>query len=383
MRESLNQRLPSQPSALLLFAALASFGACNSSCPPGWITSGTLCHKMTIDGGAEVNGASQISDADRRLGSAAPSAGSAGTIDNVAGAANGGSAAMGNVANAGTAAIANVGTDEACPEEGQIRCALAGAGQRDAGQREQCVGGRWSVATACAAGQICDASGGCIALADLCRGNGGQAICDGNTLVCNADGANTATVDCTPGFCDADGAECDKCQPGQKTCQDGAVLTCDADGQNETSSACPDNGKCVDAGRCAACSVDGDCTSLTNACLVGYCSRDGTCGTKDAVNRSVCIGAGGVCLDGLCVGCLSDTDCSKKPQTPICNTLLHSCRECYKMPAASEAMGCSAAQSCSTVGTCVPKCGNGVIDAGEECEPPGTSICSPSCLKIP
>jgi hypothetical protein len=202
-------------------------------------------------------------------------------------------------------------------------------------------------------------------------------------MICNVDGTNAATIDCTPGFCDPAGAECDKCQGGQKTCQGNSVMTCNADGQTQTRSVCPDNGKCVGAGRCAACAVDGDCTALTNVCLVGYCSRDWTCGTKDAVNGSACVGGGGgLCLDGLCVMCRNDTDCSKLLETPLCDTLYHECRVCYQRPAAQEPFGCSATQSCSYVGTCVPKCGNGIVETGERCEPPGTSSCNASCLRI-
>ena len=199
-----------------------------------------------------------------------------------------------------------------------------------------------------------------------------KTACQGNTLTkCNSDGTAFASMmDCSPGTCDMSGGDCNKCEPGQKTCQADAVLTCDATGQTQSQSACPNGGKCIGTGQCVQCKTNADCSSLTRGCKVGVCSIEGKCSAQNAPDRTTSCSllfSSGVCSNGACVGCIDNTECGGTSGTPICEPLLHTCVECTLRAGCTTGQRCSG-NTCVAVGTRAlvegPNCGQGYILVG-------------------
>jgi hypothetical protein len=199
--------------------------------------------------------------------------------------------------------------------------------------------------------------------------------CQGNTLKkCNGDGSafdEAATMDCGTSVCDADGADCNRCEPGQKICMGNAAAVCDMAGQMHVTMPCPNGQKCQGAGQCVDCTADTDCASLTRDCKVGACENF-ECVAKDARSGTSCMagsrpgtcqsggkcectkqcskpcgdGCGGDCPDTCgsmmceyerdrCVQCLDDGDCrqlnsSNGCSVGMCNRSNGRCEESHR-----------------------------------------------------
>ena len=483
-------------SALVVATGLVA--ACgDAGCPSGTVQDGEYCRKSSEIAGAtgEQSGTSgetglpgSGSTGTAPLTTGVGASGTSGVMTTLGGMTgsltNGvlGTAGMGTMPQAGSGPAAatagmpamNAGAGvgvagppvpEPCATEGAIRCSAAGMNQR-----EQCTGALWVATTACASAEVCKSDGTCGTIADLCRGSGGEPVCDaqgamvpcnadgtagapqscmsaahcraglpnktcamcipnehrctdrslevcspdgmtfskvqdcetaklcnalvgactaaacepnkvacmGNTLTkCNADGTGFDMMQpCNSGTCDAAGGDCNMCQPGEKSCSGDTLQTCSADGQRFDQSRCPSNGHCTGVGNCVACTNDSHCPAASDDCKVSYCGSDSRCGTMNAADRTTCrtLLASGVCSSGTCVGCIDSTDCKNKLGTPVCDSLTRTCVEC------TATAGCNSDQTCS-FGRCVSKCGNGVKDPGEECDPPNTQYCDSMCME--
>jgi hypothetical protein len=298
-----------------------------------------------------------------------------------------------------------------------MRCAAGGSGLR-----ERCIGGYWTASSACATAETCTAAGVCSAIAELCRGSGGQAVCDGQgaLLVCNPD-ATVASQQLCKGaaHCRAGLASgsCAACIPNEEHHCSGVTLeVCAADGTGFTKvTDCPTAalcnelvGKCTtatcDAGKTACmgdtltrCNADG--TGFTNqtACGSGLCDAAGgdcnvcqpgekscdqnnvlTCNAEGQRRDSAACPSGGKCVGaGKCVACTADGDCSS--MTSGCK--VGSCGtdySCTSKNAPDQVTKCSTASGAGVcqAGSCVPCIGDG--DCANR---PGTPICSQnSCV---
>lgn len=192
-------------------------------------------------------------------------------------------------------------------------CAVCvpGAEYRCAGATlEVCVedGKTFTPMMECESAPLCDASSGSCTEATC---EAGKASCDGNTLLkCNSDATGfEVMMPCGQATCDSEGGDCNKCDPGTRTCEQDNVLTCDASGQNYSSESCSGGRKCVDDGRCVECVNDRDCSRLSTAdgCKVGVCQGE-SCTTSNATFRA-CVGEPGMCTGGRCV---CNANCSGK-----------------------------------------------------------------------
>jgi hypothetical protein len=235
---------------------------------------------------------------------------------------------------------------------------------------QTCVqdGQGFMTSTTCATAALCNAAAGACTTA-TCTPN--KITCQGDVLKkCNADGtAFASSTPCGTGLCDATAGECDICTPGQKSCEAGTNVarTCSATGQSyELLSCTGTKPKCVGTGQCVECASDTPCpassqTCKSNACnlLTNACSlsndRSGTACSTSAGQPGACDGA------GACVECLTEGDGRCGGSTPHCNSA-HKC------------VGCTSDSHCNPVsekcalGVCKAKCGDGIIDQGEDCE---------------
>lgn len=227
----------------------------------------------------------------------------------------------------------------------------------------------------------------------------------------------TAGVKCTaPGFTDLD-CFCDTCatlaaEPcnSNADCPSGAacggrrcIAGTNAGAACTATSECPGNGACGRPGQATA----------PNACDDGKCSPDPS--TPTSPNDGVC--AAGP-FDRLCSvetfrGCLNDTDCNPPPAGNCSNCVPNQVcsgkfRECFLDPIVRT--GTAGTQTAVIAATfCIPPttspavnsvaglpgpgglllpaliirsaatCGNGVLDTGEQCDPPAAPTCVGAC----
>lgn len=217
------------------------------------------------------------------------------------------------------------------------------------------------------------------------------------------------------------------------TCSQVSVSNCHGTAYYyEPNESCVNQGRLCDGGT-GQCQPDGTCcvteylgTCDYTECKEGITQCDGLCGgtISNKPNGTAC--TGGVCSNGSCVGCITDAECGGA--TPYCfggscvecmtnshcdtnGTSCSSVRACraYYIPYCDHNHTCQdddadyvidnsctgecASGQCSG-GSCVVLCGNGVLDAGEDCDGSlglptcqdlgyigGTTSCSPSvCL---
>ncbi|HEX4353357.1 MAG TPA: DUF4215 domain-containing protein, partial [Polyangiales bacterium] len=393
----------------------------DGQCPSGFYcdSDSQLCRRgadpTRDDAGSLVNGQT-AADASTSNSNAARS-GSSASVEHVGGssavsagsaALNGGSGAGRSGAGAGaptdadsagasgqaggTAAADGGGTiAESCTTESTLRCAAA------TGQREQCTGGHWRAAMACATGQTCSDlapnQGSCISLSDACRGSEGKTICDpqGTLIVCNSDGSAGASQPCKSlRHCQqglASGA-CADCIPSSEYHCDGATLqVCAADGKSFikqtdcataalcnaligmcTSATCTPNQFACQGDTLEQCNGDGTGFTSMSSCAKGMCDATGSdcnlCqpGVKSCDQRTVltcnasgqgydhaaCAGTQTCVGAGRCVDCASDDDCS---------ALTQGCKIGYCFPGLN-ACGTKNATDQTT------RCASGVCSAG-------------------
>jgi hypothetical protein len=285
---------------------------------------------------------------------------------------------------------------ETCAAMGAMRCAATGSGQR-----EVCAGGYWAAGVACAAGQTCTATGTCAAIAELCRGSAGEAVCDaqGALLMCNADATLGAQQMCkSAAHCRAGLASrgCATCIPNQEYhCAGVTLQVCAADGMSFTKMTdCPTEGLCNEAlGQCSTavcapgkttcagdtlktCNADGTAFASQVPCGAGLCDGIGgdcnlcqpgektcdstqknvlTCNAQGqsrdsapCANNAKCVGA------GKCVACTLDSDCPDPGacKERHCNTAAGTCEPVLSQ-AHTHCSNFGIAGFCSASGSCL------------------------------
>jgi cysteine-rich repeat protein len=219
-------------------------------------------------------------------------------------------------------------------------------------------------------------------------GKGGSGATDGST------GGSAGTTGSQCGNGNIDGAE--ECDDGNLSSGDG----CD----NDCSFTCTDPGDCDDANACngaEGCGADHKCTAGTPLNDGDSCGTDLVCVGGNCVSASCGDGqtqTGEECDDGdaddnngcntqCTFSCLStdpSKDCSATGDecagTNVCNDTAHTCTGGTPL---AEGANCN-----NSLGTCkssictLKTCGNGTVDAGEQCEPPGTATCNAQCQDI-
>jgi hypothetical protein len=375
--------LPTRPiTRFVLGVTLASSvlgTSCDSSCPPGTVKMDSLCRRENVDAGAAGTGIGQTANgetaaagtnvpspagANARVPSAGSgasnlaSSGAAGVMVQIAGSGSGGGIALPSpsagssaitAGASGSAATAN----EPCGEEGQYRCAAAGAGQR-----EQCTAGRWVPTAACSANQGCmNSSGACLAPDAACTGSGckptcgnditeAPEICDGN-CPSSCDDGDACTKDASSGSGQTCDFACTHAAISSATCLCG-------NGRLDPGEECDD----TSATRCPANCDDGDvCTKDTSAGSAATC--DLKCSATPLMTATC------LCGNGMLDSGESCDDSSSKR----CPASCEDSDPCTDNPASGSAATCNL-----TCGPVVPSttpeclCGNGVLDPGETCD---------------
>ncbi|MEE8410825.1 MAG: hypothetical protein V3T05_14590, partial [Myxococcota bacterium] len=254
---------------------------------------------------------------------------------------------------------------------------------------------------------------------DACTGNG---ACAGNVCLTEASDlwpGGFCTEDCTPGSCGA-GEECvdfggtigpvcmlscislADCFPGY-ACFDGLGTI-----QPICFPECNDDAECTDGGSCdvwngfcdindnlaldgEACTIDDDCESQFDCLQPADGFRGGYCVSACSPELDLCPGDGfcvnayGLNLLWACIdGCTTDSGCRQDEgytcQFGLClpggggpacgNGILDVGEQCDP----PDGVTCDA--NCQNI---VSVCGNGILEAGEECDPPDGSTCGTTC----
>lgn len=401
---------------------VCSSSACRDvDCPQGYVARAGQCvsEEQVAQDSAGSEPAAAGGDSDQS--SAMAGQGHEGDVQAGQAGVNGGPTAGVGASGVNGNDSAGAASGESCSELGVVRCSLS------TGKRESCEAGVWTASEPCPHGQSCvtDASGQatCVEIAELCRGSGGQTICDekGSLIVCNLDetiamqmacasarhcqagiGTQTCPV-CIPNeefrctgasleLCSPDGMTftkakdcpseglCNKmlgmctdavCDPNKPTCDDNSLVVCNADGTAiQTSTSCG-SGTCDAAGE--------DC----NACEPGSKKCDGesvaTCEPTGQTFESTPCPGGKTCIGlGQCVECDGPEDCSALDaacKVGVCG----SGNRCVPGNAPN-GMACDTngrAGTCSN-GTCqcMPQCN------GKQCGPDGCGGECGSCSQV-
>lgn len=203
-----------------------------------------------------------------------------------------------------------------------------------------------------------------------CESAGGDGHCidvgdAGTPLGLCLDRCDPATPDCRAGYtCQSFPGSFSLCLP-TPVCGNGVVEAGEECEPPNTSSC---DAQCKGPGSLAvgqACQSAGDCAG--NLCVTewpdGYCSDLGC----DLANQmSSCASAGG---DGICVD-VGDSGSPVGICLDRCVPLASDCRDGYECVRIALTMGLCLA---------TPVCGNGVVERGEECEPPNAGSCDAGC----
>lgn len=253
-------------------------------------------------------------------------------------------------------------------EEGSKRCAADG-------NVEFCRNGTFTLYTECSESQECNNVTFECDIRPECQPDGAKR-CSGNDVeVClggrwmrerrcpDAQACDTGTLDCAPA---------PQCDAGEKRCNGDDYEEC-VDGQWE-GHACPG---------VTVCGGDGECRN-EGGCVSG----EMRCYKNDAQESFVqkCVGG----KFSTEQACLPDEVCAVSGAGAACARQGDTCAALYRCDGnalvtcrngVSETKACASDETCdASQGKCVKKCGNGVIDAGEECDgqtfKPGASCSS-------
>jgi len=260
---------------------------------------------------------------------------------------------------------------QTCESEGALRCARAGAPQR-----QICESGAWAEAEPCAESEICDGTDPdapkCVELSSACKGSAGKAACSGSILqVCSQDGVATGQKDCkSERQCQLGltRGECAVCVPGVARCTGAKLEVCGEDGLgfsvketcesaslcNPVAVACTKSACLPGTKTCAgdvlqACNADQTAFEKEKQCEAGLCDNTGkqcdiclagatkcegnvvqTCNTDgQSYKMMACSGQTSHCVGaGKCVQCAATADCSAPLNACLaatCNTAAGSC----------------------------------------------------------
>jgi cysteine-rich repeat protein len=178
-------------------------------------------------------------------------------------------------------------------------------------------------------------------------------------------------------------------------CENDCTFTCKPGDPLRGDAKCDDKNSCDGVEKCQA----------DHTCSKGTTAPDGTaCGTGKVCKAGACVGA--VCGDKIvtppeecddgnaingdgcdnckfsCVSTDATRDCT--PSDPCkgkgtCDDTKHTCSAGTPL---ADGTACGTGKVCKS-GTCtLATCGNGVIDPGEECDPPDGTTCDATCHKI-
>ncbi|HET8935291.1 MAG TPA: hypothetical protein VFN67_17705 [Polyangiales bacterium] len=233
-------------------------------------------------------------------------------------------------------------------------------------ERCEADGQSFETAMVCDSAALCKAESG--ACTDAACASGAYK-CSNNVLTrCNSDQTAFEMVkSCPAGLCDAMSGDCLECSPGSRSCEKDTdtALICDGTGKNLARNACvAPRSHCVGAGQCVQCAVDVPCAQSTQVCRTSSCNlRTGSCeDTRVAAGTGCSVsGQSGVCDSaGACVECLMEGDGRCAGSKPHC-TSAHKCERCTVDD------HCAFDEKCVNA-DCIKKCGDGVLDPGEDCE---------------
>ena len=205
--------------------------------------------------------------------------------------------AGGEPSSAGASGEANSASDRRCSDPDRLRCASSGDGSR-----ELCRDGHWTITSACAEAEVCSGEGQCQPISKPCRGNAGQAVCEGVELhICNQDGTEVSQQTCaSERQCQAGVAAraCAPCSPGDYRCTDRALERCGDDGSAWSAQQTCDTAALCNA-RARAC-TSAACLAGQYSCtgdILRKCREDQT-GFDDASScaRGTCSAEQGKCL---------------------------------------------------------------------------------------
>jgi cysteine-rich repeat protein len=271
-----------------------------------------------------------------------------------------------------------------------------------------CVAG--DATRACPAADVCAGASTCSTTHTCTAGTpkaDGTACGTGQICVAGKCGAAT----CGDGFVEA-GEDCDFGAgngPG-KGCEATCKLSCASD------AACADTNTCNGNETCVANSVGGaagkKCQSGTNlasgtACTGGQCDGAGVCKPIAGSNcGNGTLNAGEQCdlgaNNGNSLGCSATCqfECTTAPDscaaadTNVCDGTMKCTvvttglggtgtgQKCVNGAAPAACASCGGTNVCVAAACAAPKCGDGCVAAGEQCEPPNSATCSATCLTL-
>jgi hypothetical protein len=368
---------------------------------------GTAGISVQMSGDAAGQPANSGSDAGGSLSSAGYGASGA--------AGHAGGVSAGAAGSSGSAEPTS-GAAATCDTEGALRCSA-----RVAGGQDRCENGGWVAAQLCPSGQTCledaTAQPRCVTVSELCRGSGGQTVCDGQgaLIVCNEDESIASMMDCPSARHCQIGIPlqtCATCLPEEEHhCTQTALEQCGLDGMSfhkiedcETAALCNAMlGKCTDAvcepsaiscegNALVTCNADGTAIASRKACSPGTCDSKGRdcnmCepGTKkcdgdrvltcDATGQTYLPSScsdGGTCIGlGQCVECGGNDDCSE--MTEVCKVGVCMGNTC-RTQAVTDGTRCTAA------GGREGRCSRGTCECEPQCvgKPCGRDGCGGEC----
>jgi hypothetical protein len=208
-------------------------------------------------------------------------------------------------------------------------------------EKTQCQGAVMPMAA-----EVCDQG----KLDENCNGvvNEGCSCQDGERMECGKSTApcKVGHVVCANGMWPT---ECPDDVEGSAEVCDGVDNDCNGMADDEGDALCQGGKKCAGTLKCVECMDDGDCSGRTaSTCKAWSCNTSShTCQQKTVEAGTACGGDNKCTAAGSCVRCLDSSDCGSGQQC-----VLNAC-----MKAA--------------------KCGDGVIDPGEDCD--GGSMCTSAC----
>jgi cysteine-rich repeat protein len=187
--------------------------------------------------------------------------------------------------------------------------------------------------------------------------------CDDSNLTSGDGCDNDCAYTCT------DAADCDDANAcnGTETCDTGAH-TCSAGTPLAEGADCGNGNVCV-GGNCVSASCGDGQPQTGEECDDGDVDENNGCNTQCTFS---------------CVSTNPAKDCTATGDecagTNVCDDTAHTCTG--GTPLAENADCNGGAGSCKS-GVCTLKtCGNGTVDAGEQCEPPNTATCNAQCQNI-